>query len=304
MRRVLRWVVWALVVVAAAVDAHAVVVDGVAAVVDRRVITRSEVAEAATMLRQTGASADADAEKLALDKLVERALVEQEAARLGIEVTDEEVEQAICDICERNNLDRDKLPEALAAQGLDYDAYVAQVRAQLRQMKLVSRVLRARMSVSDMALREFYLKNVPEFRDPDAVHLYHIQFPEGTSRERVEAVRARVLAGEPFQDLARLVSVGPAAVEGGDMGFLPVGSLAGGVAAAIEGLGDGQVSRPVELLGTLHLFYVDRRQKGRIPTFEEVRDRVQARYFKEREQELFRSWIESLREKARIEVKM
>ncbi len=303
MKRVFLWAVWGLVVVAA-VDARAVVVDGVAAVVDRQVITRSEVAEAATLLRQTGASAGADAEKLALEKLVERALVEQEAARLGIEVTDEEVEQAICDICERNNLDRDKLPEALAAQGLDYDVYVQQVRARLRQMKLVSRVLRARMSVSDMALREFYLKNIPEFRDPDAVHLYHIQFPEGTSRERVEAVRARVLAGESFQDLARLVSVGPAAVEGGDMGFLPVGSLAGGVAAAIEGLEDGQVSRPVELLGTLHLFYVDQRQKGRIPPFEEVRDRVQARYFKEREQELFQSWIGSLREKARIEVKM
>lgn len=280
--------------------AGAVVIDGVAAVVNGRVITQSEVAEAAAFKERTGEARGEEARKRALDSLIEKALVEAEAERLGVRVTDEEVEKAICEICDRNSIEREKLPEVLKAQGVDFDAYVQEIRSQIQRMKLAGRVLRAKLDVSDESLREYYLKNVARFREPDMVRLRHLQ---ARTREEAEAARARVLAGEAFEDVARAVSTGPAAASGGDMGFVPVDSLAAPVRRAVDPVEPGGVTQVLEMRGGYHLFYVVEKKKGRVPAFEEVRDRIREGYFQDREQELYRTWIQSLREKARIEVK-
>ncbi len=295
-----RWIPFLLSALLAA-PAAAVVIDGIAAVVNGRVITRTQVREAADLLERTGEARGAEARRKALDELIDNALVEREAERLGIRVTEDDLERALSEICRRNSLDRERLPEILEAQGVEFDRYLDQVRSQIRRMKLASRVLSSRLEVSDEALREYYLKHVASFREPDSVHLLHILAP---TREVAEAARRRVLAGENFQEVAREVSTGPGAKEGGDMGFLPLKSLAGPVRDAVAGVPAGGLSDVVEIRGTYHLFYVVERRKGRIPAFEEVRDWIRERYFRDREAELYRTWIESLRKKARIEIKM
>ncbi len=281
--------------------APAVVVDGIAAVVNGRVITRSEVAALAAFKERTGqATGPSEARRSALEDLIERALVQAEAERLGVRVTDEDVERAIREIGRRNGLEPQAVVRALEAQGVSYDEYVEELRAQIRRMKLAGRVLRLRMEVGDEDLREYYLKNVASFREPDAVRLYHLQTAE---RVTAEAARRRVLAGEDFRQVAREVSTGPDARDGGDMGFVPLQNLSPAVRRAVEGLGPGRVSEVVEIRGAYHVFYVAERRKGRVLPFEEVRDRIRERYFEDRQEELYKAWLDSLREKARIEIK-
>lgn len=295
-----RWMAALIALAATAGGARAAIVDGVAAVVNDRVITLGELRRLAALKERTGEARGEEARKLALDALIEKALVEAEAERLGVRVTDEELERAVCDICERNQLEREKLPEVLEAQGVDYDAYLEEIRSQIQRMKLASRVLRAKLDVSDEALREYYLKNVARFQEPDAVHLEHIQT---SSREAAEAARSQVLGGAPFAEVARTISTGPAAAAGGDMGFVPVDSLAAPLRDALADAEPGTVTPVLEMRGSYHLFRVVERRKGRVPAFEEVRDRIREEYFRDREEELYRTWIGSLREKARIEVK-
>ncbi len=279
----------------------AVVVDGIAAVVNGRVITRSEVRALAAFKERTGqAAGPAEARRSALEDLIERTLVQAEAERLGVQVTDEDVERAIREIGRRNGLDPGAVVQALEAQGVSYDEYVEELRAQIRRMKLAGRVLRQRMEVSDEDLREYYLKNVASFREPDAVRLYHLQTSE---RAAAEAARRRVLSGEDFREVAREVSTGPAARDGGDMGLVPLQNLTPAVRDAVEGLEPGQVSGVVAIRGAYHVFYVAERRRGRVPSFEEVRDRIRERYLEDRQEELYRAWLDSLREKARIEIK-
>lgn len=301
-----RWsflTLWVLLSVAR--PAIAALVECVAVIIDGKVICLTEVEEQEALLEKLGEFTGKDAREEALDLLIERTLVESEAERLGLGVTDEDVERAVEEIRLRNGLDDQAFRAALAAQGLPYDKYLEQIRSQILQVKLAGQVLRPQMAVTDQALREFYLKSVADYRERDRVHLLHIQFPVSYGREQAEAVRDRAIAGEDFAALARKISTGPAADRGGDMGMVSVENLSIEVRSAVADVPEGGVSKLMEIrAGEFHLFKVAERRKGRIPSFEEVRDKVQDRYFEDREKELYESWIESLREKARIERKL
>lgn len=276
-------------------------VDGLAAVVDGRVITRSELQQALVLAERTGLASGPGAREQVLESLIEKALVEAEARRMGITVTAEEVERAVADIRKRNGLDEAAFRAVVEGQGMDYAEYLGEVRSQILRLKVAGWALRARLQVSDEALREHYLKNVAEFCDPDAVRLFHVQARGDDARSAAEAARARLLAGEDPASVAREVS--PSAT-GNDMGYVPLANLSEEVRAALREANPGGVTPVVEMRGACHVFVVADRQGGRIPDFEEVRDRVRERYFVDREEELFQAWIESLKARARIVRKM
>ncbi|MEW6486667.1 MAG: peptidyl-prolyl cis-trans isomerase [Thermodesulfobacteriota bacterium] len=276
-------------------------VDGLAAVVDGRVITRSELQQALVLAERTGLASGPGARDQVLEGLIEKALVESEARRMGVAVAAEEVERAVADIRKRNGLDEAGFRGVIEGQGMDYGEYLGEVRSQILRLKVAGRALRARLQVSDEALREHYLKNVAEFCDPDAVRLFHVQARGDDARSAAEAARARLLAGEDPASVARDVS--PSAT-GADMGYVPLANLSEEVRDALREADPSGVTPVVEMRGACHVFVVADRQGGRIPDFEEVRDRVRERYFLDREEELFQTWIESLKAQARIVRKM
>ena len=269
-------------------------VDGVAAVVDGRVITRSEVEELVMSRRLMAGDAPkvADARKEALEALIEQNLVQKEADRLGIAVTDEEVKKTITDIRIRNGMDEDTFRKALAAQGMEYSRYEQEMRVQIRRVKVASQVLRSRMAVGDDALREFYLKHVADFCEPEQVRLTHVELSK--DRSEAEELRAKIATGEETE----------ARRKAKDMGFLSPDSLSEVVRKAVRGLRSGGVSPVVEIEGSCHLFIVQEEKRGRVPAYEEVADEVRARYFEDKEEELYRTWMDSLKERARIDRKM
>lgn len=281
--------------------ARGAAVDGLAAVVDGRVITRSELDQALVLAERTGLASGPGARDEVLEGLIEKALVEAEARRMGVAVAAEEVERAVADIRKRNGLDEAGFRSVIEGQGMDYGQYLGEVRSQILRLKVAGRALRSRLQVGDEALREFYLKNVADFCDPDAVRLFHVQTRGDDARSAAEAARARLLAGEDPASVARHVSP---EVAGTDMGYVPLQNLSEEVRAALSAADPSGVSAVVEMRGACHVFVVADRQGGRVPEFEEVRDRVRERYFQDREEELYRTWIDSLKAQARIVRKM
>ncbi|MHB8763176.1 MAG: peptidyl-prolyl cis-trans isomerase, partial [Deferrisomatales bacterium] len=263
--------------------AGAATVDGVAAVVDKRVITRSEVEALAALggrLSQ-GQNPSGDPRARALENLIEKALVEREAERMGVSVTDEDVARAVEDVRRRHNLDPEAFRKAIEAQGLTYPAYLEEVTSQVRRAKVAGRAMRSRMRVGDEALREHYLKNVAEYREAAAVRLQHLQLPAAAGRDAADRAR---------EQFSREGAAG-----GDDMGFVAVENLSAEIRAAVEGVPVGGVTPVVLLRDAFHVFRVVERRPGRIPAFEEVRDRIRDSYFEDQEEELYQAWIDSLK---------
>ncbi|NTU59728.1 MAG: hypothetical protein HGA98_01565 [Deltaproteobacteria bacterium] len=288
-----------LALLACAAPSAARIVDGVAAVVDGRVITVRDVETTAAARVKMGAPGQ-DQRKEALEGLIEKALIQKEAERLGIAVTNEDAEGAAADIRKRNNLDEAAFKEALAAQGMPWSEYLDQLKTQILKIKVAGQVLRSRLRPEESDLKEFYLRHASEFCLPDQVRLRHVEVAAGPVA--AEAARRRIEAGETPEAVAREV----AGKEFMDMGVLAVGTLSDTVRDAIRNASAQGVSPVVQMGGVCHLFLVSEQKTARVPPYEEIapeaKEKVLARYYEDKEEELFRGWIDSLKEKAKIEL--
>lgn len=288
-----------LLVLACAAPAAARVVDGVAAVVEGQVITLSDVEESTSARLRLGAPAQV-AKTEALEGLIENALVDKEAKRLGILVTKVDAEAAAEEIRKRNNIDEQNFRQLLATQGLSWSTYLEQLRVQVLKVKVAGQVLRSRLRPEEGDLREYYLKHAADFCEPDQVRLKHLQVTGG--KDAAEAARARIEAGEAPEAVALDLGGGKTY---DDMGVLAVGSLSDVVRDAVKAASAKGISPVVELGGVCHIFVVAETKQGRVPPYEELsndtKSLVRERYAEDKEQELYRTWIDGLKEKAKIE---
>ncbi|MGH6916167.1 MAG: SurA N-terminal domain-containing protein, partial [Geminicoccaceae bacterium] len=78
--------------------------------------------------------------------LVEEALQLQEAQRLGITVQDQEMNQALANIAERNNMDLPGMRRLLADAGINFETLLAQIRSQIAWVKVVNQQVRPRVN--------------------------------------------------------------------------------------------------------------------------------------------------------------
>ena len=104
------------------------------AVVNGQAVTDYDVTQRQKMMEVTGQSLD---RKSVLENLVEERLKIQEAERLGIQVSEEQVEAAFADIATRTRMSPSQLTQALGQIGIDARTLKNSVRAQIAWSSVV-----------------------------------------------------------------------------------------------------------------------------------------------------------------------
>jgi peptidyl-prolyl cis-trans isomerase SurA len=299
----------------------AVVVDRVAAVVDGEVLTLSEVEErAGSELRRADAlsgkerdEARAKALRRALDQLVGERLLQRQAKSMGLEVTDAQVDAAIQDIKTRNRFDDEQLDRALGEQGLDRATFRAQIRRELETYQVMQAKVRARGKVTDEDLRNYYQSHPQEFGGDPEVKVRHIFLPlsesataaeEAKARAEGERVLQRLRAGEDFAKVAREVSKGPSASDGGDIGWLRRGTVQKALEDAAFSLADGKFSGLVRAGPGLHIVKVEEHRVGGARSFDEAKEEIRNRLLEEQLGQTRQQVLDELRKSAVVEVKI
>ena len=120
---------------------------------------------------------------------------------------------------------------------------------------------------------------------------------EGTGQALVRAqeLRARIVAGEPFEDVAREVSDDPASgQQGGDLGFAGRGIWVPPFEAAAFSLKVGELSEPVRSDFGVHLIRVDDIRKSRTRSFDEVEEELEQEYRDEQAEQIYFEQVERL----------
>jgi len=262
------------------------VIDRIVAVVEDEAVFESDVDQAVRQyLFQQGKTSVTPAERDtlfrdALDNLINDRLVIAQAGRLGIDVPFADVEAQVNKAIDENKRmigGEEAFERQLETEGLTADELKRMYRVQIRNRMLVERVLqkdmtRQRGAVSDEELKKFY----DEHRDrvpqrPEVVHLKTIFIgfetaSDATSaaREKIVALRVRIIEGADFGDVAKAESEDASAALGGDLGFLrPQDLREPALAAAATSLDLGQVSEPVFTVYGFHLVQItDRRPES------------------------------------------
>lgn len=242
--------------------------DRVAAVVNDGVVLRSELDEQLLLiverLQAQGVEmppADALREQV-LERLILQEIQMQRADRAGIRINDENLNQALGDVAQRNGIALAQLPAALAEQGIDYASYRENVRKEMTLQVLQQRDVIQRINVSPRELEQFLDKQKSRPSELNEYNLSHIliavpseatptQFQEAEAKAQDVSERAR--GGEDFSQLAVRYSNSQTALEGGSLGWRRGPEIPTLLADLVVGLRPGEVSEPLRTPTGYHI---------------------------------------------------
>jgi len=203
----------------------------------------------------------------ALERLIARELLAQEASRRGLGVPDAEVAAARARVAAGY-----KTPEAMRRRLAEAGFSDATFDDYLRRDLMAQRALAALAGASEPdaeAVRQAYQDHRERFTQPEQVRARHIlaRVAAGASpdewaqaRQRLTALAGRLAAGEDFAALARAHSDDASREQGGDLGFFPRGRMVPAFEAVAFGLAPGEVGGPVETAYGWHLIRVEERR--------------------------------------------
>lgn len=180
-------------------------------------------------------------------------------------------------------LDDAQVPEqaALEYYEANTERFVTEEMVQVQYLVLDAESVRDRITVSDEAVREEYdarAAALADARRQRAAHiLVSVDGDEADARQRAERLRARITAGEPFEEVARAESADIGSVrDGGDLGYSAGDLFPAPIENALDQLEVGEVSAPVRTEAGIHLVKLVDREAQSLPQFESMAADIRA----------------------------
>jgi len=298
------------------------VIDRVVAVVNNEAILLSEVdALCKYTLEQMPATLPLDESverkrKIRLDvlqSLIDDKLMEQQMRERRIKVSDEEAIAFRKQVRKDNNLTEEQFKQALQREGKTLEEYDKMLRRSIKRRKLMQRELQGKSVVTEKDIQEYYKEHYLGGSAAEKVKASHILFsiPPGTSAEQELAVRARadevlsaLKAGADFAETARKQSDDPSAAMGGDLGWFRRGDMVAAFDKAAFSLDEGKMSSLVRTRFGYHIILVAGRAVDEPPPVDKVSGEIRMRLRKDLDRRLTRHWLDDLRRRSYIEIKL
>ncbi len=246
--------------------------EGVAAVVNDKVISTFDVRQRATMLLlfadlQPTPELLERARTQALRDLVDEQLQLEEAAKFEINVTGDTIDRRMVDMATRSETTLDNLTTALATNGVAISTLRNQIRAEIAWQRLIGGMYGSRVRISENDITETQERIAANARRPQ-YEMSEIFLPADTPEEfnQMEQGAMRLLEQmqqrAPFPMVARQFSQSPSAAAGGDLGWISANELAPELRPVAERLQPGQVSLPVRTENGVYIIAMRNRREG------------------------------------------
>jgi parvulin-like peptidyl-prolyl isomerase len=303
---------------------RAEVVDKIVAVVNDEIITFYEFNEAFEPYRKNIENTYKGDDKEAiikqsreafLQRLIDNILIEQEAKKsgAGIIVKDEEIMEVLQNMLTKQKISMQDFSNNLAREGGSLDAVKKEIRGQMMRTRLLRREVKSKILVSDEEIGEYYNKNRQDYEGKETVRIKQLLLllPPNADKTVIAKVKKealqlhkRIIDGESFDLLIVKYSQGPAAAQGGDVGFIGRGTIIPEVEAAAFSLPVGQISEVIESGVGFHIIQVVDKKGAGLKPLAAVREEIKTKIEDEKLDKKYDEWIASVRAKSHIEVKL
>jgi peptidyl-prolyl cis-trans isomerase SurA len=202
----------------------------------------------------------------ALRKMIDERLQLQEAKKQSVTITDAELTPFIDRIEKSNNLPTGGLFAMLGQAGIDKEALIDQVRADILWGRVVRRLFVAQAKVSEDEIKSTTAKISAQLGQPEvllAEIFLAVDNPSADAEVRGMADRLveQLQKGAPFQALARQFSQSVTAANGGDIGWVRAGQSSAEIEATIGKLNPGELSQPIRSISGYHIMLLRERRQ-------------------------------------------
>jgi len=288
--------------------AEDLVVDGVIALVNGKIVTKFDhdirmrpVYEQARgrQLTTEEISQIATLRRKILDQMIDELLIQEDAERYKLKVTDAEVEDQVKDFLAKRQLTEAEFKTQLALQRMSRQDFVRNMRRDMIKHRLIGGVITSKVVVTDTEVEQRYNERKAEFSKDSMVQLSLILVPASMS---ATDLKSQIESGQlSFADAANKYSQGPGVGHGGDIGFIAWKDLAPEWNNALAGLKPGQISQPVHVQDFSGLLQVVSLKEGEELPLDAVREQIYQSLHEVKFEAVFQEYMLKLREKAVIE---
>ena len=316
------------------------IVDEIIARVNDQIITRTDFDKAKTAqleeLKQrfpTDWQARWDqGQKEILRDLIDQQLLLEKGKELGITGETDTIKRLNEMRRQMGLASMEDLENAAKKQGVAFEDFKEQVRIGVVTQQVIGQEVGSKIRITDEEVQEFYKQHGKELEGPEEISLSEILIsthppkpaaengqtdantqdkpaPEdpamvAEAQKKAEGAEKLLKAGNiSFEDLAKKISQGPTAAQGGPLGSFKRGELAKELEAATFSLKAGDFTQPIRTRQGFLILKVNSHRSAGIPPLKEVKDKIREAIYSQKLEPAARAYLTKLREQAYIDVK-
>lgn len=238
-----------------------------------------------------------------IDRAIFLTLVDQEAAKKKIKISEEEIERAVDrQLAEINHMFFDEMDfeTTLMMQGLTMEGLKEEIRNEpdlLLQLKL-EKIFADEIVITDEDIAEYYEENKEMLNYSKQIQASHILVE---TEELAKSILEQLNQGADFAELAKEHSTDEGTAErGGDLGRFGRGSMVQPFEEAAYNLEIGELSDIVESDFGYHIILLTDKQK--MFTIEDDEDILRSYIYETEMRALMENWMEDVRAASDIEI--
>jgi peptidyl-prolyl cis-trans isomerase SurA len=262
-------------------------------------------------LRQEDESRFYRVRRAVLNSLINNKITEQQIRKLGIKVTERDIDEATEKVKQDNRITQEELLHTLKLEGITMREYRERVKREIERSRLVTYEVKSKIIITEEDLKDYYYNHIEQFSEIHKVRLARILLKTANPADKSGVAKAKEVGneilrnlegGSDFSDMARAYSHGPAGPEGGCIGWIPFAQLDPSLKKRIAKLSPGEYTELHKCpYGIQIVKLIDEIEEG-IKPFEKVRDAIYSRLYKGKVEEKYAEWLSELREESFIKV--
>ncbi|MGD6878072.1 peptidylprolyl isomerase [Bacillus infantis] len=233
----------------------------------------------------------------ALDALVADKIIEMEAKKEKVTISDKEKEEELKNLKESYG-GEEGFKAALEQSGVTEAGIAEDIEKYLKTEKL----LEPRIDLKEEEIKAYFDENKDQFAQQEQVKASHILVEDEAAAKEI---KSKLDKGEEFADLAKEYSTDASNAEsGGELGYFGKGEMEAAFEEAAFAMKANEISGPVKTDYGYHIIKVEDKKEAKEAVYEDSKEAAKKALFDERLQTEYYNWLEEKKEEYKIEKNM